>query len=93
MLKVRVKEGMPEGFMGFYNNPEGVGIRLRGGFEGSPGDEFELVDSMTGPDNKRVIATKAVDTFSSKWMEYWNGKEWVDHIPKTKKATSAGLTV
>lgn len=93
MLKVRVKEGMPEGFFGFYNNPDGSGQRRRGGFEGKPGDEFELVDSMTGPDSKRKVAVKAVDTFSPKWMEYWNGCKWIDRIPKKKgKKSDTDLT-
>jgi len=85
MLKVRVKEGMPEGFIGFYNNPDGSGKRRRCGFEGEAGEEFELVDLMEGPEKKRVVAVEAKDTFSSKWMEFWDGKDWIDHIPEKKR--------
>ena len=105
-MKVRVKAGMPDGFFGFTNNAAGVGIRRRCGESGAdgeeskPGDEFELVDLMTGPDSKRVVAVKAVDTFSDKWMDYYDpkSKEWKDHPPGWKpkeipKATNAGLTL
>jgi len=80
-MKVRVKEGMQEGFFGFYPNIDGSSQRRRCGIEGAPGDEFELVDLMKGPDGKEVVAVKAIDTFSTNWMEYWNGKAWIDHIP------------
>lgn len=96
MLKVRVKEGMPDGFFGFYPNPDGSSQRRKCGFEGAPGDEFELVDLMSGKDSKQKLHTKAEDTFSEKWMEFWDGSEWIDHIPKsklTKKASPANLTV
>ena len=59
-MLARVREDMPEGFFGFYNSADGIGQRRRAG------DEFELVDSMTGPDSKRTVAVKAEDTFSPK---------------------------
>jgi hypothetical protein len=85
MYKVRVKEGMPDGFFGFYNDSKGAGQRRRCGFEGAAGDEFELVDLMAGPERKRVVSVKAIDTFSEKWMEFWDGSEWVERITEKRK--------
>jgi len=59
-MKVRVKEGMPDGFFGFYHTKGEAGTRYYAGEDGAPGPVIFEIDD---------------DHFSERWMECMDRKK------------------